>query len=84
MYYDRPLKQIIAEDALKEMPNLFTAQDMFEWIHARYPNFKLEAVRKHLLGMSANHPNKGDYRTSRSMWRDRILKVGRNQYRKRP
>jgi hypothetical protein len=84
MYYDRPRHQIIAEEALNELPEVFTTDDVMAWLRPRYPSFKKSGIYKVLLGMSVNYRGKTQYRTSSSQWRDRLLKIGPNQFRKRP
>lgn len=82
MHYDRPLKQIIAEEALKDLREPFTREDMIAWIQERYPLFRDNTIRLHIVGMSSNDPNKRHRGSSRSRWRDQIFKLGPNLYRR--
>ena len=81
-YQGKILKQIIAEEALEELRGPFTVEDMFTWVHERYPSFKKGSVRKHLYGMSANYPKKDSYHSSRSRWRDTLFKIDSRLYRR--
>lgn len=82
MFYDRPLRQIMAEEALTELPAIFTTADMIAWVHQRYPLFKESTVKMHLIALSANDPNKRHYKGSRTVWRNRLFKLGPNQFRR--
>jgi hypothetical protein len=76
--YEKPLTEIIATEALQELPETFSAQQMLDWIQARYPAFKDTTVRAHLRSMSVNDRNRRHY----SRRRDDLFKLGRSLYRR--
>ena len=82
MHYDRPLNQVIAEEALIELREPFTMEDMSAWVHERYPLFRENTVRLHIVGMSAIDPAKKHRSRSRSPRRDQIFKIGPNRCRR--
>lgn len=79
MLYDRPLTQILADEALPELPQEFTSSDVIRWVQAKYPKFRDSTIRAHLRSMSANDPNKHHYN---SPLRDVFFKRGRSDYRR--
>jgi len=51
--YDKPTWQLIQE-AVLELPEVFTSDEMLNWFRAKYPDIKQPTIRAHLMGMSVN------------------------------
>lgn len=60
--YDRPLWQIIRDEALPKLGEPFSASDGVEWVLARYPKFKPSTVQLHFRAMTANDPLRRHHR----------------------
>ncbi len=84
LYPGKTLKQIIVEEALApdQLPEVFTTAEMIAWAKKDYPLFKESTIRMHLIALSANDPNKKHYRGSRTVWRNKLFKLGPNQFRR--
>ncbi len=52
-YYPKPTWRLI-QDALNELPELFTFKDLANWFRAKYPKLKETGIRTHVIGMTVN------------------------------
>jgi hypothetical protein len=57
MLYDRPLWELMA-DAVAAMPDRFAPADVVAWFRENYPGFKDNALRAHVVGLTANDPSR--------------------------
>lgn len=58
--YDKPTWQLIKE-ALDQLPERFTTDDVLAWFRSKYPKLKRSGIRTHIVGMSVNHPSRHHY-----------------------
>ncbi len=75
--YDRPIWQLL-EDAIRELSEVFTTEDVIRWFQSRYPKLKSATVRQHLLGMSVNSPTRKNM--PGLLAHGSLYKIGRNRY----
>lgn len=59
--YDKPIWALI-KDALAELPDTFTTDDVVKWFRTNYPKIKDSSIRAHLIGVSVNNPTRRYYR----------------------
>ena len=82
-YYDKPLREIIAFEALAKLPDTFSTSDMIGWVRDNYPRFSENTVRMQLIAMSANDLNVRHYpMPPGTAARNKLLKLGPNLYRR--
>lgn len=78
--YERPIRDLI-RDAIADLPETFSSDQMVSWFKERYPLIKPTSVRAHLrfmsvnvIGRHKNHPTLSEYST--------FYKVDRSSYAK--
>ena len=76
--YEKPLTEIIATEAIQDLPEPFSSRQMVDWVQSRYPRFKETTIRAHLRSAAVNDRNRKHY----SRPRDDLFKLGRSLYRK--
>lgn len=57
MLYDRPVWELMA-DAAAAMPDRFAPADVVAWFRENYPGFTDNALRAHVVGLTANDPSR--------------------------
>jgi len=75
--YEKPIWGLI-KDALADLPEIFTTDDVLNWFRAKYPKIKESSIRAHIVGMSANNPTRRYY--SGTLDHGVIYKLDRNRY----
>jgi hypothetical protein len=75
--YDKPIWALI-EDALGEMPEVFTTVDLLNWFRSRYPKIKESSLRAHIVGMSVNNPTRRFY--SGTLSHGLLYRLGRSKF----
>lgn len=60
MLYDRPVRELLAE-AVKDLPQPFTRDDVDRWFDANYPRVKHSTIQAHLTAGSVNDRNRLHY-----------------------
>jgi len=75
--YDKPTWQLIQE-AVLELPEVFTSDEMLNWFRAKYPDIKQSTIRAHLMGMSVNSRAGRHYRVRRE--HGVLYKLDRTRY----
>ena len=58
--YDRPVADLMVE-ASAALPEEFRPNDIVEWFARHYPKVKAPTVRAHVIGLTANGPNRKHY-----------------------
>lgn len=65
--YEKPIREL-AIDALADLPETFTSEEMVGWFARRYPDIQPGSIRAHLrfmsvnvIGRQKNHPNLAQY-----------------------
>lgn len=64
MIYDRPVT-VLMRDAAAQLTPPFSAGDVVAWFAKYYPKIKPNTVRAHVIAMTANNPNRHNYRSLR-------------------
>ena len=75
--YEKPIWGLI-KDALADLPEIFTTDDVLNWFRAKYPKIKESSIRAHIVGMSVNNPTRRHY--SGTLDHGAIYKIDRNHY----
>lgn len=60
MIYDRPIRELM-KDAAAELSAPYTVRDIIAWFAEHYPKVNARSVRAHVIGLTANDPNRHHY-----------------------
>lgn len=75
--YEKPIWGLI-KDALSDLPEIFTSDDVLNWFHGKYPRIRDSSIRAHLIGTSVNNPTRRYY--TGTLNHGLLYKVDRNHY----
>jgi len=64
MLYDRPIHELM-KDAAAELLPPYTVRDIIDWFAGHYPKVNPRSVRAHVIGLTANDPNRHHYQVGR-------------------
>lgn len=60
MLYDRPIRELM-KDAAADLSPPYTVREFIDWFGEHYPKVNPKSVRAHVIGLTANDPNRHHY-----------------------
>jgi hypothetical protein len=78
--YDKPIRELLV-DAVSDLPETFSSEEMVRWFATRYPLIQASSIRAHLrfmsvnvIGRQKNHPSLAQYSLFYKLDRSRYTK----------